>query len=297
MTPQESQRRTSGQVAQDGARIQFESCGDPALPVVVCIHGVTLDRDAFADQVPALGAAGYRVITWDLRGHGRSRPMTGRFSIDASTRDLAALLDHLAVNRAVLVGQSFGGLVAQKFSRRWPERVSGLVLVGCPRLGDRPAWPRRLLERARPLLLRLWPERHLRRILPAFLSREPAVQEYVATATARLTKEEFVATTRAALEGLLRHEDEEPVSMPVLVVHGNREQAMVRKLINAWAVRDPGVETVVMDGADHLANQDRPADFNQVLLLFLHRVRPDRHAAGTGESPVVPGRGRPTECP
>jgi len=274
---------TSGTFEHDDARIHYRSIGDPELPIVVCIHGVTLDQDAFAAQVPALSAAGYRVITWDLRGHGDSRPMTGRFTFDATVRDLAALMDHLAVNRAVLLGQSFGGLVAQEFNRQRPERTSALVLVGSPRLGDRPAWSRRLLERSRPALLRLWPEGHLRRILPVFMSREPMVQRYVADATARLTKGDFVTTTRAALAGLLRHEPDEGMRVPVLVIHGESEQRMVRELIRTWAAREPLVERVVIGEAGHLANQDRPERFNQVLLRFLHGVSAGGDAGDRGE--------------
>lgn len=103
-----------------GSTIHYWTVGEPGGPTVVLTHGATLDHGTYAGQVPALRDAGYRIITWAPRGHGLSQPMRERFSVDCTTEDLAVLLEEAGVDRAVLVGQSFGGLVAQELYRGRP---------------------------------------------------------------------------------------------------------------------------------------------------------------------------------
>src|SRR5690606_5590641 len=69
----------------------------------------------------------YRTVRYDLRGYGQSNPVAGRF---AHYEDLRALLDHLGIERAYLIGVSFGGMIAIDFTLTYPQRVAGLILVG-----------------------------------------------------------------------------------------------------------------------------------------------------------------------
>ncbi len=99
--------------------------GDVAL---VFSHGLLMDRSMFDAQVDALREH-YRVITWDQRGHGQTGPNREPFSLWDSADDLAALLDHLDVPQAVLVGMSQGGYVSLRAALRYPEKVQALVLI------------------------------------------------------------------------------------------------------------------------------------------------------------------------
>lgn len=102
--------------------------GSPAAPVsVVMIHGLCCAHDDWAAQMQAL-AKRYRVVACDLRGHGASR-FDGGFDIDTYGGDIAALLEALAIERAVLVGHSMGSRVALQAATRVPRRVHGVVLV------------------------------------------------------------------------------------------------------------------------------------------------------------------------
>jgi 3-oxoadipate enol-lactonase len=260
---------SEGRFLRAGCPIHYWVSGDEGGPVVVLTHGVTLDHGTFAAQVPALCEAGIRVITWDLRGHGLSQPKGDDFSIRLSADDLDALLDEVGVDRAVFVGQSFGGSVIQAYQRLHPRRVTGLVLVGTPELGDRAPWHQRLSMPLRPFMLRLWPERHLRSVIPSFMSRKPEVQTYVAEATRALSKADFVAVTEAALEGFVGYDRAGQVSAPVQVIYGDGETAWLAKMMQAWASRSPQVTCEVIAGAGHLANQGNPKAFNEALLRFL----------------------------
>lgn len=257
-----------------GSIIHYWTYGRENAPAVVCTHGVTLDHGTYAGQVTALSEAGYRVITWDMRGHGLSRPMGESFSVRTAAEDLAALLDEERLDRAVLIGQSFGGSVVQELYRHHPQRIAALILVGAPALGDRPPWHQRIMQRTRPAVLRMWPEGHLRRTLPSFMSQRDPVRRYVIEATQSLSKSDLILFTKAALEALLKCEPLKKIDVPVLLVRGRGEMGMLVRMLEAWAERDPEVSLKIVEDAGHLANHDNPDAFNAILLDFLQRHRP-----------------------
>ena len=117
---------TAGRLEVDGERIYFESTGEGD-PVVLC-HGLGGNHGAWWRVVPEL-AAHHRVVTWDQRGFGNSTRQTGRYGPEVAVGDLAALVDHLELERAQIVGQSMGGWVAMGFALRHPDRVRSLVLT------------------------------------------------------------------------------------------------------------------------------------------------------------------------
>src|ERR1700748_1320814 len=119
---------TVGQENSSAIEIHYEDHG--AGQPVVLIHGYPLSGRAWDKQVPALLEAGYRVITYDRRGFGQAnQPLTGS-DYDTFAADLAALLDHLDLHDAVLVGHSMGtGEVTRYLGTRGSARVARGVLV------------------------------------------------------------------------------------------------------------------------------------------------------------------------
>jgi 3-oxoadipate enol-lactonase len=255
---------------RDGCRIHWWSHGARDAPTVVLTHGVTIDHGTFATQVPLLVAGGYRVVSWDLRGHGLSRPNAARFSIATAADDLGALMDEIGAERAVLVGQSFGGFVVQAFHRRHPQRVAGLVLAGSLPLGRPPMWPvLALYGRLAPPIQRLWPERHLRGMVPRFMSRRADVRQYVARANRPLARGDFAAATESATEGFVRYERLARIDVPTLCVAGDADLPFAARVVRAWAARMPLVDLEVIEDAGHLVNQELPEAFSARVLAFL----------------------------
>jgi pimeloyl-ACP methyl ester carboxylesterase len=115
---------SSGVASVNGIRLAYEVAG--AGPPVVFLHGFSLDRRMWAAQVDAF-ATRCRIVRYDLRGFGQSGPATGEPY--ANVDDLATLLDHLAIERAHIVGQSMGGGVAVDFALTHPARTRTLVAV------------------------------------------------------------------------------------------------------------------------------------------------------------------------
>lgn len=98
-------------------------------PVVVLIHGGCMSHRVWESQATALLAAGYRVITPDLRGHGDSDKPAGPYTAERFAADIEALADELALESFALVGWSLGATIVSEFARTHPERVDRLVLV------------------------------------------------------------------------------------------------------------------------------------------------------------------------
>jgi pimeloyl-ACP methyl ester carboxylesterase len=117
-----------------GSTFVREVAGPPGAPTVVLLHGWTVNSDV--TWYPSFGPLGdrYRVVAPDLRGHARGvRPVDGRVTLADAADDVAALCARLDVDRALVVGYSMGGAVAQLLWHRHRDLVSGLVLCSTAR--------------------------------------------------------------------------------------------------------------------------------------------------------------------
>ena len=118
----------TGHLSRDGEDVYYEAFGDTEAPVVVLGHGAGGNHGIWFQQVPAF-ARDYRVVTWDQRGFGLSTNRHELACPSIATADLLAILDHLEVERAHVVGQSMGGWAAMGLALAHRERVRSLVLA------------------------------------------------------------------------------------------------------------------------------------------------------------------------
>lgn len=116
----------SGYVEANGVRYYYEVRGEG--PPMLLLHGGLGAGDMFAPLLPALSAK-HQVITVDLQGHGRTALGERPFGLEGQGADMAAVLDHLKIRKADVVGYSMGGGVAFQFAAQHPERVNKLVLI------------------------------------------------------------------------------------------------------------------------------------------------------------------------
>ena len=116
-----------------GTTFAVDVAGPSGAPTLLLLHGLAVT--GYLNWFPAFAALAqeFRVISMDLRGHGRGIPMRGRFRLEDCADDAAALADVLGVEQVVAVGYSLGGPVAQLMWRRHPDRVAGMVLCATSR--------------------------------------------------------------------------------------------------------------------------------------------------------------------
>ncbi|MEJ7625078.1 MAG: alpha/beta hydrolase [Pyrinomonadaceae bacterium] len=114
----------------DGRSVHYQEFGSKSDPVLVLIHGYTASTYVWKTTAPMLADAGYRVIALDLIGFGFSdKPRAFDYSIHAQAEMISGFLDRLEIDRATLVGSSYGGAVAMTVAITQPDRVNELVLV------------------------------------------------------------------------------------------------------------------------------------------------------------------------
>ena len=120
----------------DGHRVYWEVCGSPRGKPAVVLHGGP-GSGCTAGTRRYFDPAAYRVVLFDQRNCGRSRPHAGAAGVDLSTNDTERLLadiellrEHLGIERWLVRGGSWGAVLALAYAQRWPERVSELVLMG-----------------------------------------------------------------------------------------------------------------------------------------------------------------------
>ncbi|SFT82150.1 Pimeloyl-ACP methyl ester carboxylesterase [Actinopolyspora lacussalsi subsp. righensis] len=113
----------------NGHDLYFADTGGEERPAVLLGHGFFLDHTMFTAQADALAARGYRVVTWDARGHGDSPAGDEPFTYWDIARDLIGLMDHLGIQDAVVGGLSQGGFTALRTALLAPHRVTGLLLL------------------------------------------------------------------------------------------------------------------------------------------------------------------------
>ncbi len=262
-------------LAADFGTLHHEDAG--AGPPVVLVHGWSLSSAAFGDEIPVL-ARRHRVVAPDLRGHGRSSAPRGPFGLGELARDLAALADALALERAVLVGWSLGALVALAAAPLVRARLAGLALVsGTPRFTEGEDWPHGLPARSvEGLALRV--RRDAPRAVARFFDGMFVAGELDAPARARAEAIRAAvppADPAALLAGLdvLAREDLRArlpaLDLPVLVVHGGRDPVCPPGAARALAAAIPGARLALLPGAGHAPFLSRPEPFHEAVGAFL----------------------------
>ncbi|MFI7439883.1 alpha/beta fold hydrolase [Nonomuraea indica] len=250
-----------------GCDLHYADTGGDGLPVVLT-HGAGADHVMFDAQRDHLRALGHRVVTWDLRGHGRSRPAGGPFTAERALADLDALIGHLKLHRPVLAGQSLGGNLSQTLVRRHPTRHRGLIVIGSAWNAGPLSRGDRLLLRAATPVLSLVPAARL----PAMMADASATTESARAdarrAFSRLSKREFLEVWRATLD-LLDPDPGYRTPVPLCLIRGEHDRTgNIATAMPRWAAAE-GVTEVVVPGAGHIANQDAPGPVNAAIDAFL----------------------------
>ncbi|MFZ9530020.1 MAG: alpha/beta fold hydrolase [Burkholderiales bacterium] len=111
-----------------GRNIAYDIVGPEHAPVVVFSHSLAADLGMWAEQVPALLAAGYRALRMDLRGHGGSGALPGPYTIDQLADDVILVLDAIGEKQCHFVGLSIGGMIGQSLGIRYADRIKSLML-------------------------------------------------------------------------------------------------------------------------------------------------------------------------
>ena len=254
-----------------GCSIHYWLTGPKEAPLVVLTHGAGLDHRTWVHQVPALATL-YQVLTWDVRGHGKSQPI-GEFSIPETVADLITLLDNLGRETAIFVGLSMGGYITQELAFRYPKRVDALVIVGStPMMARYPRWERVSLKWS-PSFFYLYPWGPMKRWIARYSAYQKDVQQYAWEAFSSISRDQFI-TIWKGISCCLHEELGYIIKKPCLITHGEFDiTGTIKKWAPIWASQELDCRYKIIPDAAHIANQDNPEYFNNMLLSFLSELK------------------------
>jgi pimeloyl-ACP methyl ester carboxylesterase len=253
------------QLDVDGAALTYDDEGPrdgDGVPLVF-VHGWTADRHRWDHQLEHF-AQKRRVIRLDLRGHGESSG-SGSRTIEALAGDVVALLDHLKVDRCVLIGHSMGGMISQTIALAHPERVERLVLVN--------SISRMTYSRGRGLLMaastlvpfKLFVATNIQRAFAPGHPREE-IREYIRGSAA--TPREVVMTCYGAMRAFDVLDRVGEIRVPTLMVHGYHDIQLPVSQMLRMAKAYPDAEVRIID-AGHELPVEKPAELTSALDRFL----------------------------
>lgn len=268
--------------AVDDGTIWYEDRGE-GRPLVF-IHGGWATSEVWDGQVERFGDS-HRVVTTDIRGHGKSGATDARrYSVELFADDLEALLDHLGIEDPVLCGHSLGSMVVQEYLSRHPDAAAGAILVGPVRSMPPVEMPSLVKPFVSPIpaisasLATLGTEGTFRSMLGSiqattgglWLASDPAVRSEAIEAVGDVSASEF----RKIFGALYRYDppDLTGVSTPTLVIYGEDEAAPVKRQGDEIASAVDDGRVVRIDGAAHTVNRDAPAAFDATVAEFLDGI-------------------------
>ncbi len=261
----------AGEIEHDGCRLHYRVSGSETNPPIVLTHGGALDLRSWNAQIPAL-IDNYRIITWDSRGHGLSKPIGG-ITLHGAAKDLKAVLDHLNVRNPILAGLSWGGYVIQEYAYHRMGSVRAMICldttaVTYTKLSKFESWS----FRHSTFYHRLYPYGFLKWATPPAVAHDKSVRKYVKEAMSMMSGREFITFWKAVSRSL--HFDESyDYPFPLLIAYGEEDNAgSIKGCAEPWHQHASNSTLVTIPRAKHCANQDNPERTNELILDFCSRL-------------------------
>ncbi|MDZ4805092.1 MAG: alpha/beta hydrolase [Candidatus Eisenbacteria bacterium] len=241
-------------------------------PPLLLIHAYPFDGRFWHEQREELSRVA-RLIIPDLRGFGCSAPLSPVDSLEAHAADLAALLDHHQIDKAVLCGVSMGGYIALAFLEQWPARVAGLVLGHTRSQADTDEGRATRLKSAQQVTAEGVAAVTLGLPEKMISGATQANQPNLVGRLRELMLDQMPEALAAAQRAMAARPDRTSIlaglRAPALVLAGDDDPLIPRADIEAMAAAIPQGRLVVMADTAHLSNIERPAAFNGELANFL----------------------------
>ena len=255
--------------------VSYSDHGPDDAPVIIFIHGFPLNKSMWNIQVEAL-KENYRVIAYDIRGHGNSDAGIDEFFIELFVIDLLRLMEKLKIEKSILCGLSLGGYIALHAVLKHPDRFDGLILNDTQCIADTPE----IKENRCNAIISIKEkgvEQYADEIIKKLFAQETftknknvvdAVKEMIIS-----TQKQSLCNTLHALAERKETCDQLPeINIPVLIMVGEEDkitpiaaaQQMHEKILNS--------KLEIIQQAGHLSNLENPTAFNTHLVNFLELV-------------------------
>ncbi len=256
----------------NGIDINYELTGREGAPVVMLSHSLSSSMVMWNPQLGSLEPH-FKVLRYDMRGHGRSEAPDGVYTLEMLAEDAVALLDALGIDAVNFVGLSIGGMIGQAFALNHGDRLESLAL--CDTSAVMPAEAQPILQQRIALArqngiadqvdgtLERW-------FTPQYLKANPPEVEMIRQQIKATPLAGYIGCSEA-LRGLNYLERLSEITLPTLIVVGEEDPGTPVAASEAIHERIAGSQLVILPSARHLCNIEQAEAFNRVLMKFLLR--------------------------
>jgi pimeloyl-ACP methyl ester carboxylesterase len=255
--------------------VSYNDHGTEDAPVIIFIHGFPFNKSMWDDQMNVL-KDNYRVIAYDIRGHGNSDPGIDDFFIELFVNDLIRLMEKLGIEKPILCGLSLGGYIALSAVLKYPGRFNGLILNDTQCIADTPE----IKENRCTAIIRIMKngvEQYADEIIKnLFASETFTKKKNIITAV----KEMIISTPKQSLCNTLHALAERKdtcnqlpeINIPVLIMVGKEDKITPIAAAQQMQEKIHGSMLKVIQHAGHIINLENPIAFGKRLVKFLELV-------------------------
>jgi 3-oxoadipate enol-lactonase len=260
----------------NGLKLHYEVFGPESGIPVVFIHGFPFSSEMWKLQIEALQST-YRVMIYDVRGHGKSDVGDGQYSIEYFVDDLFALLDQLTIKKVVLVGLSMGGYIALRAVERQHGRFRGLVLCDTRSEGDTNESKVKRANQAKLVKTKGMKEFADDFVRAAFFEKTFQFNPGAVQIIREMIEQTSPVAIAGTLIALAARTDTTPslvrISIPSMIIVGENDTLTPLHSALSMSEKLPNSEMYIIPNAAHVSNMENPKDFNERLLAFLQRIK------------------------
>ena len=251
----------------DGTKLFYRLDGKADAPLLVMSNSLGTTHEMWAHQMPALETR-FRVLRYDVRGHGQSAVPAQSYTVDRLGKDVVALLDHVGVKRAHFCGLSMGGVTGMWLGRYAPDRVDRLVLCDTgAKIGTTEIWNQRIKACREGGMQPLMQGIMERWFTPGFRQTAPQEVEKIAAQT-RTTPAEGYAKSSEALRDMDLRNEIAAIRAKTLVICGAHDPATTPADAKFIVDKIQGARYVELPAA-HISNVEAADRFTKALVDFL----------------------------
>lgn len=255
--------------------VSYSDEGPVEAPVVIFIHGFPLNKSMWDSQLEALKEE-YRVIAYDVRGHGNSEAGFEDFSIDLFASDLISFMDNLKIRKAILCGLSMGGYIALKAIENNPERFDALILSDTQCIADTPEVRENRLvaiENIRKNGLEDYAHESIKNLFApvSLLSKETEIDS-VREMIVNTSKQSIYNSMHALATRKETCSKLSDIKIPVLILVGSDDKITPTEMAESMQKKINDSQLNIIEHAGHLSNMENPFEFNYQIRKFISSV-------------------------
>lgn len=252
----------------DGTQLFYQTYGQQGHPPIVLLHGLGADHQMFSPQFEKYANQGFNVIVPDLRGHGKTSKVES-LTLSDWTSDIKELLDHLGIERTILLGVSMGGVIIQKFVSQYPHRVEKMVISDS--FGEIKSFPEKAVAKGTVIGFKIFkylPKKWAAALVSsAYKDYNDISQEYFRDTTLKVDFEQIILA-RKAINQIDVLDDLQQVDIPALILVGDGAEIMIKTSKKIVDSLNNSSLQVIQGGFDP-SNLVQPEQFDRAVLNFI----------------------------